>query len=502
MFIRGERVDTHDVHTHIRMVSELPSVISGKSSQSKFIERCPDSDVHAHVRQAAHMRETWVECGDPAYLGQAILNYKKASALAFRRGDRYHANLYAVFYANTASKRGNFERRTANYLDKLISVSRPDAPDLGYITLLSYQYHIIVDYLSSEAGLDDPCADQYREKLPDIRDELKAHYPSVFAEVKDTEAYGVEQNEVGYSDFERVGASRLHSCIGVFAHDYLTRRTSVTHVDHSTTEASLVGMLKRLPRRSDGERPIDIKLIGARYYNKTKDNPESLSRQNIEKVLRALSDQHVDIVAADLFLEHQLTTAVIDPATGGIVEAVPARFSPNNVLAYSTAFLTSSRRDLGLAFDLTESKERQPVLFTASHVNRLLSSFKNRVPVQVFNWFKMTQGRFSADNVYSTAIVPEVLDAHANAYQHIIAELEPTVQKLVQNGVSLNCQGRTAWISTIQSSPLFVGQGSAEANRPFIDFLKEEAAETAKRYGRVGIDREKAHSFSHTAPSP
>lgn len=170
----------------------------------------------------------------------------------------------------------------------------------------------------------------------------------------DTEAYRIEQHEVGFSNQEKIGTDNIQQCVAVVIYDPESKKTALAHVDRFTDPTSLS---KDVIDRFPNDKKLEVYLVGGRDRN-----PQSIgvSDANIKKVTEILKQySNIDIKAADIGNKEIPSGIVFDPTTGKLEHAVPGKEDKSSVLRQAKLCLMNTQDNnskLDYAFDLAESK--------------------------------------------------------------------------------------------------------------------------------------------------
>lgn len=287
-----------------------------------------------------------------------------------------------------------------------------------YINLgMLYDATRLIIQKKEEIG-DSSGIDKLKRQLRPLRQMSCELMVSQRGERLDYGAWRVEQGEVGFSAKEEMGTDNVHECVAIALQEESSRETAFSHTEEDTNKKGLCPVLEKL---SPGREPVVVGLAGAKSSGHF---PRStVARENVATILSVLIQyDNVNIVSSDLFNLDQPTAMVVDPLTFEFKEAVPARRNPNRDISNGKVWVISSGTPLHTCFDLTQSREYNPVFLSAENVDVLQERFLGEGKIQ--EWF---DGRRVND--FQKLAFVERVNCLVEAYEESLAVINGEIEK-------------------------------------------------------------------------
>ncbi len=373
----------------VQWLKELPSGIMSRTAPVTAIQHEPESEAFAHTLKAVQAHKTWKDTQDNVFFEQAITELKLAAESCERNGNALLQAEHLAKYADLC--------REANYLERAIAPAE-EAINLYYQQNrfdkvgenVAKLYPNIVGLQSATFQAEDQQkVELLKAKLRPLRRlQVEAFTRSRNEPVEPT-AHNVGQGEAGFSDNAPLGTIQTHDCVCLIVRDPVTKKTALAHIDHLTAAHSLKQILDRLPTPAPPER-LQAKLIGARLIDGGPNDPPQKvanSKENIKKISGFLKDNEVDIISTDF--SQPPGNLVVDPKTFDVIEATPNMDYPDAVITLGRQSIAFSNDPLRVAFDLTISQERSPVLVSNKSLATLAAYGNNETAI--YDWFKNHQ---------------------------------------------------------------------------------------------------------------
>ncbi|MDD3371288.1 MAG: hypothetical protein PHE27_05620 [Alphaproteobacteria bacterium] len=491
MLINGA-APTWDYDKLVEQLKALPSGFSKKAAPERAAEYQDGSESKEYNDNALRFYIRWVTQESDVYLTHALNAFQQAADSALKEKDLLVREDNLSYYAGAAQAGERFEESIPALNESIAILDH--FGNIGDVHLrlgrLHYSLHEIYRKKLEEGASD---AEKFRqEKLKPVRQELVRTFIAKSGAPVDPKAYPVEENEVGFSDDAPIGTTNLGQCLCLIVRDRVTKKTALAHIDISTEEESLKLILDRIPQTPD--HPLEVRLVGAKKvfkdmseYNLEKTlcflqgtNANILSEYNLEKTLCFLQGTNANILSADILENDQPGSVVVDPHTFRIEEKAPGKPNPNKGLL--NAHIAKDYRDLQLAFDLTCSEQRAPILIPSAEVSRLHERFLNEDEDSLYSYFKKYYSVLPPTAMNLTfCLVPvcieEILklrEEYRKSLNEVIAALDTTSSRLQKENVYLCGYDRESALKLLSRKEIHVGLGAPKANAPLIDFIEKD----------------------------
>ncbi len=183
-------------------------------------------------------------------------------------------------------------------------------------------------------------------------------------------SYMISQGCYGLSQHDPIGTEHVGNCIAITLRNPQSNLTSLIHFDERTFPESLNKVFKNF----EGQ-PTEASIIGGKYAQT--DNPQyqgyyqDTSRTNLLKVLSLLAAENVKLTSAwvdDIDQPHEF---LIDPKSGQMQIGTPSIPDPEKNILFATRYLSDGSHDIAIAYDLTQSKKREPTPLNAETIEFL-----------------------------------------------------------------------------------------------------------------------------------
>jgi chemotaxis receptor (MCP) glutamine deamidase CheD len=287
----------------------------------------------------------------------------------------------------------------------------------------------------------------------------------VSCKTTNSQAWGVEQREIGFSSSAPIGTENLQQCVGLMVRDPVTKKTAVTHLDSSTNPKTLATLFKRIP--STNGTPLEVRIVGAVKSGSNKMIDTGLN--NLKLVLGALRNKPVNILSADILEYNQPSAFVVFPETGEMQFCLPDHPNPNYFISRGRT-IVSSNVDLHTAFDLTTSTHRTPVLVDRSSM-RLLGYSAQGMESMVMDGNGLDP-RIPTLGNYFTHIKEAYEKTRApllDAFSHAAKEHQFPEEKV------------RVVLEQLRKAPLFIGENADICNRSLYELVQKTGWITDKK---------------------
>ncbi len=300
------------------------------------------------------------------------------------------------------------------------------------------------------------------------------------------DAYRVEQAEIGFSSKMLIGTDNVNDCLTIIIRDPDTHKTALAHIDSHTDASSLELIFERMPQGAD----LEAKIVGASYRddpNTTEDNRwAEIGQSNIYKVLDFLENKNIKILSSDILEGSQPTAIVVDPKTFDIVEAIPNVPNPDKYIANMKIHAIIGERPLRIAFDLTSSSERGPILLRAQETNVLKSQYLEKSEIELKDLFQ-SWGDSDAQVPRSVHGNMQLSNAYMNAQEQLAEKLDEKLTQLKAEGVEVDEIERRDILDALSESSVYIGENSDLANKPLFDFIQNDLFDISDGYYELRI---------------
>ncbi len=304
-------------------------------------------------------------------------------------------------------------------------------------------------------------------------------------------AHNVGQGEVGFSNSAPLGTTQTNDCVCLIVRDPVTKKTALAHIDHLTAADSLKNILDRLPTPAPPER-LQAKLIGARLLDGgPNDPPNKITNciENIKKISGFLKDNEVDIISTDF--SQPPGNLVVDPKTFDVIEATPNMDYPDAVITLGRQSIAFSNDPLRVAFDLTISQERSPVLVSNKSLATLAAYGNNETAI--YDWFKNHQ--YGLGSPLYTELVFSLKESHEKAVNDISTLLDKKIEnwnqylKVRHPGTSIDEAIIENAKDVIRKHSVHIGEGASDANKPLVEVISKLRIKVEGNMASFDVDK-------------
>ena len=184
-------------------------------------------------------------------------------------------------------------------------------------------------------------------------------------------SYMISQGCYGLSQNEPIGTQHVGNCIAIILRNPENNLTSLVHFDAHTAPESLDEIFKSFKGQ-----PIEASIIGGKYAlerHPTIDDEElqkywrETSRKNILTVFEVLAATNAQFKSAWFADQHHPHASPSDTKSGRMEASAPTIPDPEPNLIFATRYV-HTQQNIALAYDLTQSTQRIPVLLDAKTI--------------------------------------------------------------------------------------------------------------------------------------
>jgi len=219
-----------------------------------------------------------------------------------------------------------------------------------------------------------------------------------------------------------------------------------------------------------------------------------MSQNNLSKTLGFLNDRNVDIVAAAIFDHNQPTCVVFDPRISELKEASPGVPNPDAKFVDAQNYLSETATPLRLAFDLTCSMERAPILLNQDGLFTLQTMILRKSPVE------LVHALLENDSALPTRSYPSFIEAATTLSEEYIECGSKIVEKISENLVAvskknlpLSKRDSDRILTIFERMPIHVGTNADIANAPLVEFIDNKLFKEAN--GGLTVNFEGLQNF-------
>ncbi|MER2519957.1 MAG: hypothetical protein ABTQ34_04620 [Bdellovibrionales bacterium] len=418
--------------------------------------------------------DDWKSTQDLASLDQALEFFRAAAELSKRYGSDSAIAHDLSWYGRTLLEAGHSET-AIQFLDESIHFHNRVGSSDGLFRDWGNLHAALLDVALRTEQQQAYETEAFRNRLREARRHCAYFLPKSKGEPINSEAFRVEQGEVGFSSYQLIGTDNVHDCLCVVVFDPLTRKTALAHIDYLTSAESMQCIFDRLPTRKSNSPHFLVRLLGARFSNNNEESRfwKNRSEENIQKVIQYLDGQNVEIVSAALGNKDQPTSMVVDPETFEITEEVPGILNRNWQLANALPLVRSANAPLRIAFDLTVSQERAPILLTVDEVATLRKRFEGKTELEIYEWVR--DHRQCNSHQYPVTVEFAVLlaETHKAALEGVAEKVDEKIASLAKAGFQVETGTREEIVETISRGAIHLGEGSENANAPLIELIEK-----------------------------
>jgi len=472
MLINGKPASIKDLDTLMEELNGLPTGFSCRNTNIMDTTYDSDNDSYKHHCNGMETYEKWQKTKESHLLEEALQHFKSAAEASEHEGN-------PVAQANDLSNYGGIARLANRSEDgilafeKALEIYKNEGDINNTYRDLGCLHEAIRETTKQKdtAGLTEE-AGEFRQRLRPLRKQSINIAHKRNGESGNPKAYRVEQGEIGFSSDQPIGTDNVNDCICIIIRDPNTQKTALAHVDVATDIQSLQNVFDRLPTNS----PLQARLIGARFADdpNTQNFEFKNSIKNIKKISGFLGNHNIEVLSADLLNQEQPTSIVVDPKTFEITEEIADIKNPNMYLSNAKPIVKSWGTPLHIAFDLTVSKERVPVILNKSAVKTLRNRYVGKTDDQIYEYFDKNY-QFS-DKQFPNVVEHVILlaEAYENSLEYILDKLNKKIISLAENGIEISNYSKYMAIETIQNGEIHLGEGAELANQPLVDFIENK----------------------------
>lgn len=352
---------------------------------------------------------------------------------------------------------------------------------------------------SIEHGVSSDVLEPWLEMLRDVRRNASKQFRNQRGEPIDTEAYRVEQGEVGYTNDQRIGTDFLAQCISPIIHNPYTKMTALAHIDYGVDVNSLDDVLVRLGYDHSGQSLL-VRLVGGNNadtgsHEASNQRMNSIATSNVARILEYLQKKNINIVSSDILEGEQPSSVVVDPRYFSLHEAVPGKENPDFFLAQGRAMLYGEGKPLFEAFDLSQSIERLPIYIDQRLVQVLHPLF--RLPIeQLYDMCTKSEGL--VDSIVGEQV--EGVKCLASEFRKVsemgIGQLSARLDELQEQGYVFDDVSLQRTVKVVSGLPVFVGNQSERVNLPLLSFLRHDFIRVINNGDNLFVDARGLKHFS------
>ncbi len=476
MLINGTHTNVKDLDKLIEQLNALPSGFQSRNINPTSVSYNSQSEGYQHNQDGMTAYNKWQSSKDAADLETALEAFKKAADASLRENNLPARANDLSNYDHMCRLAGRSEQGMPA-LEEAIRIHEQQGHVDNLYRDLGKLHASLLDVIQVKQndGLTEE-ADQLRARLRPLRQSSANLISRYKGETINPEAHRIEQGEIGLSSDKPIGTDNVNDCVCVVLRDPHTKKTAIAHIDASTGISSLQVLLDRMPDRKPPNKPLEARLIGARF----RDDPNEdgfgadKAKQNIRKIVEFLDDRHVDVLSAAILDPGQPTSIVVHPETFEIVEETPGVPNPNMHLGNGKPLITNWGKPLHLSFDLTSSMERAPIILQGGEVMTLRDRFAGKSEDQIYAWFKKN----SQYSDWQMPVVVEQVILLTEAYQQsidqVVSRLDAKIVALKEQSVNIADFDREKVVKIISEGAIHLGHGAEKANQPLVDFIENK----------------------------
>lgn len=415
-------------------------------------------------------RKDWEITASPTLLAEAYEFGEKAVAEAQAQADSAAEGYCLLRVASLAMNSEDYQRANA-YLRQARGVCEHHHHE----DFLAETYAGLYFTLDQEARMHRSAGQQelsaaLEKEILEIRTLANDQFPRRFHEPLDHSALRVEQGEVGFSAEQPMGTDHICDCICMIVHDPITKKTALAHIDIGTPQTALEAVFKRLPKRGPREEALQVRLVGARVPS------HASSLKNIEKVIDALKDRHVDILSADIIDSPKPSTVVVNPEYFTLTEAMPYAPSPDRYIANGSKFFSrlSDYPPLRIAFDTTISLEHAPILLEPHMPTAILRYVAGKADHELREHFSTPDTKISLILPHQPEMSTHVAHAYHLAFAPILAACEQKIAAAEASGIVITDAQKEKVMEGLTRIGIHVGINADRTNQPLLDLIEHE----------------------------
>ncbi len=472
--------DDATVEEFVSRLDWLPSGFNGRTAQPQLGDPFKPFDQSKLYRSSGQKAlEQFEKNRKDVCLTDAIELFEKALDISRKEQNK----IAEAFILNDYSQACQFAENwpeALNATQQAVEIYREGNFTQNLYWALGHTYYLNVRMLDKEMG----SIGKIYSDLRDLRTNLAEMIDCQKGEQVHYDAYRVEQGEMAISDNELLGTDNFHACICVIAHNPQTLKTVLAHMDHGSDLSTLKEVFDEIA--PDNGETLKLRIAGARFgetvSKKSSKKPGYVinSEENVRALFDFLKGQNVNIISAEIFNQTQPTSIVVDPKTFEISEQSPGRKFLDTRLVKARVSVGSQEDPLELAFDLTQSKERDPLFLSAKNIMHLRQSYGSRVETKIF---KKRIEKFHSSQ--AAVITHEMLNLWEE-YEKQLSKISKAVEERMKHfeeaeNYEVSDRERARIQKAIESIAMGIGAYADVANEPIYNFIENDLFYSHKR---------------------
>ena len=231
-------------------------------------------------------------------------------------------------------------------------------------------------------------------------------------------SYMVSQGCYGISQHEPLGTQHVGNCVALVLRNPQSNLTALIHFDARTSPDSLDYIFQQF----EGQ-PVEAAILGAKYAiekhpdygDDGQEYVQQTSRQNLLNILRVLESKQIPLTAAWVADIAQPHAFIIDPKSGQMEINTPSLPDPEQNILFATRYFSGGLEDIALAYDLTQSSERQKMPLnpeTTAFFDKLAIVHATKTPKETEEWMVSIE-RHPADLPFFMSMLAHYQKTHS-----------------------------------------------------------------------------------------
>jgi tetratricopeptide (TPR) repeat protein len=265
MLVNGTRANVKDLDKLIEQLNALPSGFQSRNINPTSVSYNSQSEGYQYNQDGITAYNKWQSSKDAADLETALEAFKKAADASLRENNLPARANDLSNYGQVCRLAGRSEQGMPA-LEEAIKIHEQQGHVDNLYRDLGNLHASLLDVIQGKQndGLTEE-ADQLRARLRPLRQSSANLISRNKGETINPEAHRVEQGEIGLSSDKPIGTDNVNDCVCVVLRDPHTKKTAIAHIDASTGISSLQVLLDRMPDRKPPDKPLEARLIGARF---------------------------------------------------------------------------------------------------------------------------------------------------------------------------------------------------------------------------------------------
>lgn len=449
----------------IQALTRLPSGFAVRTAVYEPETISPKCPARQNLCKGHDQYRLWAENRKPRHLKRAKACYLSAYDLAKRAGSPALVQL-ALSNVGIISLRQKLYRDAATYFERALELDK----ELGHRSSLCEDLGSLCETLRCQMichgkrwGMNPPLEALIR--LENLQKELTVQRQHKNAEPLCAEAYLIEQGEIGFSDRAPIGSSNIHDCLCLCLKKQETGKVGLAHFDGHCDPDSLQQLVEGLGSSKNGDSPLLLRIVGARFLRDRNSSGQEGSKANIRTALRALMEiADIEVVSADIGGLKQPTTFVIDPARFMLTEEFPATPYPNASLASVRPFIRFHGGPLRVTLDLTQTQERPPLLIHHLEAVLFTQRFWNKSDADIALWLDENTHAGRPQKECIGYGIKQLAIAFKKSHEALCQKVDDKANTLLAEGVILSDSTRQRAKEFVATAPLYIGEGTGLSN--------------------------------------